>query len=345
MFMNLTNLVTRYKEKVGEIETAQNFLDKYSPWTNNTEIINSFWEAIDQNSTSFSWTHIDSNLKTLKLTNYEHYGIPNHIRGDIQNSKLYLCLTNPNIATVDEHKKGISDFYKLASNINNGDVSLKIIDSFGNHLKDDSFLNNHIINISSEGSILFQELEIIENGKKQEDTYYLNNYFSNICMAYLGITDKPKSFANRLNPKDIQSLKEMSKSIANLESYPFRSQNPNYQLASQKSEVSMLSARIIIWRIVKNEIDTVDSNPIFIFRRFNYAWLTSIKNVLKYDLQFTEDEINDLIVELHNKYFLTFQKQEYKNSTNSLGRESLYRNNKKITSNEFNHLFYNLFKS
>lgn len=343
--MNLTNLVARYKEKIGEIETAQNFLDKFSPWTNNTEIINSFWEAIEQNSTSFSWTHIDSNLKTLKLSKYEHYGIPNHIRGDIQNSKLYLCLTNPNIAKVDERKKGISDFYKSANSINDGDPSLKIIDSFGNHLKNDLFLNNHIMDISSEGSILFQELEMIENGKKQEDTYYLKHYFSNICMAYLGITDKPKSFANRLNPKELQSLKEMSKSIANLESYPFRSQNPNYKLASKKSEINMLSARTIIWRIVKNEIDAIDINPIFIFRRFNDTWLTSIKNVLKYDLQFTENEINNLLVELHDKYFLTFQKQEFKNSTSSLGRESLYRNNKKITSNEFNQLFYNLFKS
>ena len=66
--MDLTNLVARYKEKIGDIETAQNFLDKFNPWTNNAEIINSFWEAIEQNSTSFSWTHIDSNLKTLKLT-------------------------------------------------------------------------------------------------------------------------------------------------------------------------------------------------------------------------------------------------------------------------------------
>lgn len=358
--MDLDNLVTRYKEKVDEIDTAEQLLDKYNPWHDMNKLIESFKKALDSNSKSFSWTRIDEAYKNISVTKYEKYGIPNHVKGDIENAKLYLCLTNPNIAVGAHNKEvGIADFFKFYENITTNDDSLHITQN-GNlkKNKDKEFLKKHIMDTSPESSILFQELKKIRDGKKQKDTYYLLHYFANICIASLGLNMnvkkkdevKVKTFADKLDDTKLTFLIEkVSKKIANLESYPFRSSNPNYNLARVKSDVNMFSARIIIWRIVKSEIERKNNNekaiykPLFIFRRFNDAWKISFEYVLQEDLNFTEEETQKLLSELHNNYFLTVFPQGYKQTFSSIGRESLFRNNNKVLKEDFDTLFFNLF--
>ena len=76
-------------------------------------------------------------------------------------------------------------------------------------------------------------------------------------------------------------------------------------------------------------------------------------NVLTVDLGFSSDEAEDIVEELLQTYFLTIQKIDYKNTTSSIGRESLYirkvneesKNieNKNIKTTEFNKRFSKLF--
>ena len=343
--MCLDDLVFSYKKYIGVISLSEEVLEKYSPWNdkNINMITELFQNALKQNSNTFSWLKIDSQLEKLKASKYVHYGIPNHIRGDIQNSKLFLCLINPNIATVKDRKRGIRDFYSKAKKSDETDESLNILGEHREIIINESYIKEHIINTSFDASILLQELKIIEKTKLQANAYYLTHYFSNICMAYLGIDKKVRTFAEEL--EDLDELKTMSKLIANLEAYPFRGQRPNFEFVSSKTDVSMLSSRIIIWRIVKYLIEkesNSNSKPIFLFRRFNDAWLPSIRNVLKYDLKFTKEKSDELILELHKEFFLTIQKQDYRNASSSVGRESLYRNDEKVDKDEFNNLFQSL---
>ncbi|WP_276767547.1 hypothetical protein [Gemella morbillorum] len=343
--MCLDDLVLRYKKYIGVISSSEEVLEKYSPWNdrNINALTKLFKEALEENSKSFSWLDIDSNFEKLKGDKYVRYGVPNHIRGDIQNSKLFLCLINPNIAMVKERKRGIKDFYSAAKKSSKSDESLNILGEHDELIINCSDIKKHIISTASSASILLQELKIIEETKSQAEAYYLTHYFSNICMAYLKIDKKVRTFTEELD--NLTDLKKMSELIVNLEAYPFRSQRPNFGFVSSKTDVSMLSSRIIIWRIVKYLIgkeSNSNSKPIFLFRRFNDAWLPSIRNVLKYDLKFTKEKSDELILELHKEFFLTIQKQDYRNASSSIGRESLYRNDEKLDKDEFNNLFQKL---
>lgn len=60
------------------------------------------------------------------------------------------------------------------------------------------------------------------------------------------------------------------------------------------SKVNLLSARVIIWRIIKH-LESSDHKPIFILRRFNTFWLPTISKVLQHDLNFTIEETNQII--------------------------------------------------
>ena len=129
---------------------------------------------------------------------------------------------------------------------------------------------------------------------------------------------------------------------------PFRSQNPNYisgprgeknftnQLVNSDSKVSLLSARIIIWRIVRH-ILTSKNKPIFIFRRFNTFWLPSLSKVLKYDLGLTSEEIDNILYDLHEDYFITVRKKEYNGQSGYFGR-NFCKNNLRLSDNEFKDL-------
>jgi hypothetical protein len=144
-------------------------------------------------------------------------------------------------------------------------------------------------------------------------------------------------------------LEKMSKKIANLEAFPFRSQNPNYTYKSNKratnftnlliesdSKVNLLSARVIIWRIVKH-LESSQHKPAFILRRFNTFWLPTISKVLEQDLNFTKEEINQIINTLDEEYFFTVRKKDYNGQSGYFGR-NFCKNNERISNSSFKHL-------
>lgn len=185
--------------------------------------------------------------------------------------------------------------------------------------------------------------------------------------------NKPKNDKN-IKKEDLKNFVEMSKKIVNLEAFPFRSSTPNFAidednakdrfancLVNSNSNVSMLSARIIIWKIleyINNPKDNV--KPVFIFRRFNRAWRPSIENVLrkdfveKYKHVFIEKNKNDfsgknkddldeekkainiaidnIIDELHEEFFYTIGPKDQDNMLKM--SKNIYKNDEKISTNE-----------
>ena len=319
------------------------------------------------------------------------YGIPSHVRGDIENGTLFLCLVNPNI-----------------------DVKVAMCEAC--QMKNEEDIKKYIFNPGSEGGILYKEILELKgmkkliglkesdedkNQEKNEIGYYTANYFNVILLAINDYKNKnekeyedlkkavkafkrftrtlknddenkPKNDKNIKN-EDLKNFVEMSKKIVNLEAFPFRSSTPNFAidednakdrfancLVNSNSNVSMLSARIIIWKILEYIINPKDNvKPVFIFRRFNRAWRPSIENVLRKDFfekdkddSIKEDKddsvkedkdiniaIDNIINELHEEFFYTIGPKDQDNMlkmSKNIYKENVNIYNKKEKRNEFN---------
>ncbi len=356
--MDLDDLLTRYIEVNKNIENIDNLFKRYNPWSGEKvdNLVNSFFEAIRQTSSSFSWLDVEEKLKDFKKEKdlNIHFGIPNHIQGNISEAKLYLCLVNPNIG-MNLKNENIFKYYEIASKINSEDSSLNMLKTDDNgtieFLKGKDYIKEHIVNTSKNSSIPYRELLTINSKIGQETPYYLGHYFARLFMDILQKNEKVKSFFCNLDKNQIDVLKKISNKIANLEAYPFRSQTPGFSLkdkkikrfaneiVSRESNVGMLSARIIIWRIVKYlNNKTVEDKPIFLFRRFNTAWLPSIKNVLQIDLNYNNSESEEIIQKLHHEFFFTIGGPNYNNSTRSIGR-NIFKGSSKLEYEEYKEIF------
>lgn len=366
----LEELVENYKENIKNVETIDKFLKKYNPWTDENigKLSKDFFEALKNDDKEFSWLKIDEDLynelkdKTKKAASID-YGIPSHVRGDIENGTLFLCLVNPNIQYNGRKNNGITTFYEEARKLESDDQSLEILDKNGDILKTKKEIENYIMNKEAESSILHKELDSLYKKIKEDKKtpkkyygYYLSRYFAQIIISYMHekTTKYEKTTIQPLmkNLSDVEwnKLEEMSKKIVNLEAFPFRSSTPKFTADKEKakkrfanclvnldSDVSMLSARIIIWRIVKylkdiNE-DINITRPKFVFRRFNTAWLPSLINVLYYDLGFTNNYL-ELIKELHEYFFLTIDKKSSNRMTGYIGKR-LFKNDTMLSDDEF----------
>lgn len=328
----LEKLVESYKEKKDKVETIDEFLRKYNPWKGKDfdDLLDDFFAALKNDDKEFSWLKIDNGLyKELKDKNGRaasiDYGIPSHVRGDVKNGTVFLCLVNPNI-----------------------DVKVAMCEAV--QMKNNKDIKKYIFNSSSKGGILYKELE--KNGLEKPG-YYTDKYLNGL----LKIINDSENVEN--NENSIY-YKEISKKIVNLEAFPFRSSSPNFArkttkdyenrfancLVKSTSKVSMLSARIIIWKIleyINNPKGKV--KPVFIFRRFNQAWRPSIENVLRKDF-FEKDKddsvkedkainiaIDNIIKELHKEYFYTLRHLDNDNFS-EITKNDIYKNNKKISTNE-----------
>ena len=335
----LDKLRDKCNEKRKDINDLEKFLNKYSPWTEEVKekLSKEFIEALE-NGNDFSWLKVDEDLyDDLKKSNGKDlsidYGIPSHIRGDIDIGTLFLCLVNPNIDT----RVAMSEALKAKKS------------------KNYKYISDYIINTDSKGGIFYMELENLLNNKGEDPGYYLCEYFNPILSAYckhkglksdLNSVDKLcKIFKNKKlreqYQQEIQDIKEMSGKIVNLESFPFRSSTPAFatkeedsksrfanKLVSSDSDVSLLSARVIIWKIVDYLSNKNKTKPVFIFRRFDRAWKPAIKKVLDIDLSYKDEEINDIINELHNEFFLTIGYKDNDNVTKM--SKNLRKNNEPI---------------
>lgn len=402
----LEKLVESYKEKKDKVETIDEFLRKYNPWKGKDfdGLLNDFLEALKKDDKEFSWLKIDNGLyNELKDKNGRaasiDYGIPSHVRGDIEKGTVFLCLVNPNI-----------------------DVKVAMCEAC--QMKNEEDIKKYIFNPGSEGGILYKEILELKgmkkliglkesdedkNQEKNEIGYYTANYFNVILLAindykskdekeYEDLKKAVKSFETfisnleenddkkptneeNINIEDLNNFVEISKKVVNLEAFPFRSSTPNFAidednandrfancLVNSNSNVSMLSARIIIWKIleyINNPKDNV--KPVFIFRRFNRAWLPSIENVLrkdfveKYKHVFIEKNKNDfsgknkddldeekkainiaidnIIDELHEEFFYTIGPKDQDNMlkmSKNIYKEDVNIYNKKEKRKEFN---------
>lgn len=347
---SLCKLANTYIEKLGVIESSSKLFQKYSPWDdkNVNPLIKNFLDSLKNDSTTFSWLTIEENLPNSTEKSIR-YGVPNHIKGNIDTATLFLCLVNPNIAKFKTNRSsGILTYYKNARELITNDDSLKIIDSDENLLKDGQYLKKHIVDVEDTSSILYNELKIVRETKVKENGYYFSHYLPHFLMESLNKKGTLKKLIETFDIDEWNHLEKISKQIANIEAFPFRSQNPNYisgprgeknftnQLVNSDSKVSLLSARIIIWRIVRH-ILTSKNKPIFIFRRFNTFWLPSLSKVLKYDLGLTSEEIDNILYGLHEDYFITVRKKEYNGQSGYFGR-NFCKNNLRLSDNEFKDL-------
>ena len=382
----LEELVESYKEKIKNVETIDKFLGEYNPWKgkNFDDLLDDFLEALKKDDKEFSWLKIDNGLyeelkdKKGKAVSID-YGIPSHVRGDIENGTLFLCLVNPNI-----------------------DVKVAMCEAIGKQDKED--IKKYIFDISSKGGILYKEIVELKgmknligleesdedkNKEKNKKGYYTANYLNVILSAiddyknkdekeYEDLKKAVKAFRifisnleenddlnkqikeeKEVNKESLTYFVERLKNIVNLEAFPFRSSTPNFAidednakdrfancLVNSNSNVSMLSARIIIWKIleyINNPKDNV--KPVFIFRRFNRAWRPSIENVLRKDF-FEKDKddsvkedkddsvkedkniniaIDNIIKKLHEEFFYTIGPKDQDNMLKM--SKNIYKNN------------------
>lgn len=371
----LEELVNKYKEKIENVDAINEFPGEYNPWKgkNFDGLLDDFFEALKNDDKEFSWLKIDEDLyNELKDKNGRaasiDYGIPSHVRGDIENGTLFLCLVNPNI-----------------------DVKVAMCEACQMKNKED--IKKYIFDTSDKGGVLYKEIKELKgmkeligleesdedkNQEKNKIGYYTANYFNAILLAINDYKNKdekeyedlkkavkafkrftrtlknddenkPKNDKN-IKKEDLKNFVEISKKVVNLEAFPFRSSTPNFAindeavdacekrfancLVKSTSNVSKLSARIIIWKILEYlNSDGKKAKPVFIFRRFNRAWRPSIENVLKKDFfeknkddsvkedkddSVKEDKainiaIDNIIEELHEEFFYTIGPKDHDN--------------------------------
>ena len=381
----LKKLVDEYKEKIGNVDAINEFPGEYNPWKgkNFDGLLNDFLEALKKDDKEFSWLKIDNGLyNELKDKNGMaasiDYGIPSHVRGDIEKGTVFLCLVNPNI-----------------------DVKVAMCEAC--QMKNEEDIKKYIFNPGSEGGILYKEILELKgmkkliglkesdedkNQEKNEIGYYTANYFNVILLAindykskdekeYEDLKKAVKSFETfisnleenddkkptneeNINIEDLNNFVEISKKVVNLEAFPFRSSTPNFAindedvdacekrfancLVKSTSNVSKLSARIIIWKILEYlNSDGKKAKPVFIFRRFNRAWRPSIENVLKEyfgkDDTDNDTDIDNIINELHEEFFYTIGPKDQDNMlkmSKNIYKENVNIYNKKEKRNEFN---------
>ncbi|RZI03373.1 hypothetical protein EIG99_03750, partial [Staphylococcus condimenti] len=100
----------------------EEFLDMYNPWQTEQgkEVIRNYTNIIHEQSTdndvnkeNFSWLTVEDDFKKEFLTGNRDkkvgipanvdFALPNHVKGDIDYSNLFICLTNPNIQVEDKY--------------------------------------------------------------------------------------------------------------------------------------------------------------------------------------------------------------------------------------------------
>ncbi|MDU3805871.1 MAG: hypothetical protein E7G57_06710 [Finegoldia magna] len=263
-----------------------------------------------------------------------------------------------------ESSESIKNFYKRAYKYTitqkeeDRNESLLIINENDEIIKDTSFIEDYIINIKEDGGIFYNEIKYFKKYKKMK--YYLRTYLRSILSTYVNANIPSLEELNNIlvsslkgNAENVRfsDIENMTKKITNLEAYPFGSSLPQItrneskkikrfsnQIIDSDTNLNMLSARIVIWKIADyliNKDNESKIKPIFIFRRFDDAWLPSLKKVINKDLELKKD-CEDILFELHENFFLTIGKQD--NYRPYFISKTLFKNNSKISEEEFDRI-------
>ncbi|PNZ42869.1 hypothetical protein [Staphylococcus simulans] len=358
------------------------FLDKYNPWQtergkkviqNFADIINGKTSSDETNEENFSWLAIEEvfekeflsdKTREFRIPANIDFGLPNHVKGDIDNSNLFICLTNPNIQVEDKHvvrayykKRKFKDFIESLTHYFDVFTSDADISSKKENFPSEAEVSKHIIDFDE--NILMSEFRsLLDDSLKGRSTdilrgvdvlsehyYYLGKYFYPLFGEYNKETTFRKlqsKLSESLTNEDADELEEKIKkaSICNVESFPFRSGNPQLgddeeanfgrELLSYKNNTTLFSARIILRRIALSLKENSKETPAFIFRRFDRAWKNQLIEVLKKDYKVNNDEINEYINWLEKRYFYTFGNRDVNNMSSALINESIQKQDKPI---------------
>ena len=289
---------------------------------------------------------INDNNEFNSLKEYYSFEEKNHNqKNEVENQSEYQIAK----ASVEEAKKRLEkaqwEFAKI------DDCSLT-----KDNFTDGESVKKHICAFEENDSILFNELTRYEEGKVEDldQVYYLSHYFDQMIKdAYclqsestnrnLNIILEDKKKLDGKNKAFFELLKEASKKIVNLESYPFRSQNPGdfgKEIANAKTRVSLFSARIILWRILKWEKSNDDkkTRPIFIFRRYDNFWKKKLQNVLEMDYGVKNSNVEDVLSLLEDEFFYTISKKDNNQQTRYVSQSTIYKKDKKVDDNDYNRI-------
>lgn len=291
------------------IREFDSFMKNYNFWQTSegekrisdfTKILNGAEDEDPENR--FSWLGINEGDFKHKRTNLmEHYGIPNSVHGQVEESSVFLCLTNPNI----DQRLSLTNFYMDGSS--NPDPSLRI-----ENAREEEFVKEHII---SDRSAFTEELKkLSENdeftrlGSKSKKMNWLKDksnedHFYYLFHYYKGFLKGKEKVSMIQTMREILVKKDLlnktiqgSRNISNLENYPFRSANPNYSIRDLFNKETLLTSRIVIWKVANWLLydGKIKNRPIFIFRKFNDIWEKTLDKVLRDDLRFDDQDIEKL---------------------------------------------------
>ena len=141
--MDFNKLISKYKENIGEIKDSEELLkiEKYNPWTSeNVEDLSSkFLDALENDYRDFSWLNIEEGLFELESNQYKnlHYGIPNHVQGNIDISTLFLCLVI--LAPTYIYASSNGDNNKNTKNENSEEIDDSATSASYDYTKDEPF--------------------------------------------------------------------------------------------------------------------------------------------------------------------------------------------------------------
>lgn len=358
------------------------FMRTYNPWQTKRakQLIGNYLNIMDNNGNhkydqgdfnfdkeSFSWLAIDQELEEqflnkntkIKFPKNMHYGLPNHMHGNIDEATIFQCLINPNIDLKDKKKspKNLDIFFKVFNDTKDSSSN------FSNHASINN-INPHIVDLNS--SILKDELKklidlddktfkIVMSGVKKltKYYYYLGEYFYPLLTSDNSKETTFKTLRRELHREENKNLileNIDNLKTCNLELFPFRSKLPELGKSEKKIgralvntnvDTLLFSARVILRRIALSIMRNIDSSkinkdiPIFIFRRYEISWKGIIKEVLEKDYGMSSSDAQNILNKIEDKYFYYFNSRfQKKNSSGKISLNNLKRSNSNIDEKE-----------
>lgn len=155
--IGLKELADKYKEIRENYDSLNSLIQANNPWTdgNISKLSEDFFAALKNEDKDFSWLNVDEDLyeelKDKERAVSIDYGIPSHVRGDVENGTVFLCLVNPNIQYNGSKRKCIHSFYDEARKIESEDKSLKVLDENGDISITKQKIKNYIFDTRSTG--------------------------------------------------------------------------------------------------------------------------------------------------------------------------------------------------
>ncbi len=246
------------------------------------------YENPEEIDNDFSW--VNKKEKLNKISKAAMWGIPNHILGDIDNSKFIIGLFNPGThmnKTTSEECSTVGEYIQSEVSLEKNIVDGVEFDSKEVYETNDveismlhDFYYNHILSkenvISQELKKLYkiyceneQEFKLyLQSGHSKRFkavAYYLGQYYSHVfhgsgpgyvrCMKHYSSIfekmNKAKRYDSGVEHKFEEALIKLK--ITNIELIPYRTSESNDIGFSKKQESSILSAKVILEKLLTDK--------------------------------------------------------------------------------------------